>query len=328
MATKKSPEQFSVVRYNGEKKFIDLGKQQWNSMSYEGGSDYSTRLWACRYTPYIPLFYATMYPNNWCPFYDNDIETYSSAMSHIHAFKKDIGKKKIADKLLNMNLGLRAAMRDGWAGRGDNGAKEGFYKAINDYFSADVVKSILQNNVCVVVNSTAKAVDCFFGLGFYGDIRFTAKTYLSNVGILSWNILNNRDVSPHILGCVPIQNYNEVRLRYLMERKIDLSKCVVFVDREMETTNFHLPSFRLGVYRKHILPKLKEMDCTVAHVPLSFIEENCFLQSYKFRSEGIIERKKEEEFLIREMYKNMTEGEESRGERVSMDMDAVPRIDP
>lgn len=105
---------------------------------------------------------------------------------------------------------------------------------------------------------------------------------------------------PHILAVVRPEHYMQLKLKFLLTGKIDMSMVIIFIDGQLDTTEFPVPAFK-ALYRA-VRPKILETAAQIWRVPLEFIQENCFLPKFELKEKSILKRKEEIDGLIKEFY--------------------------
>jgi len=130
-------------------------------------------------------------------------------------------------------------------------------------------------------------------------IRISARTFGASIGQLTCFLeteRHSRVYTPQVMAIILPENYVYQKQHVLVHGTIDLSKVIVLVNRELDSTDFHNKNFR-AYYRKHRLPMLNELKVDVWKVPVSFIEENCFHGGITLEAVSFMDKKKEIETI-------------------------------
>lgn len=106
---------------------------------------------------------------------------------------------------------------------------------------------------------------------FSNVLKTTGRRIYKSIG--SYTLIHNGN--PHIVACILPENLVYQRLYILKEGKIDLSKVIILIDKQLDETSFPENSIRT-LYRTELLPQIVQTSCTVFKVPLDFIKDNCF----------------------------------------------------
>jgi hypothetical protein len=120
-------------------------------------------------------------------------------------------------------------------------------------------------------------------------IAYTMRSYQGQIGCLSM-IINHE---PAVMACTLPEDYMNHRAAWMMDKVLDTSKVVVFVDKELDNPEYPIPAAR-EFYRKHVEPFLKSTKAAIFKVPLEFIKEKCFLSNEVELQSTKIKDKKEE----------------------------------
>lgn len=129
------------------------------------------------------------------------------------------------------------------------------------------------------------------------SMRINARTFNVSLGQLTCFLESerwSRVYTPQVMAVILPENYVYQKQYVLVHGKIDLSKVIVLVNRELDNTDFHSKNFR-AYYRKHLLPILNELKVDVWKVPLSFIQENCLHGGIALEATSFMDKKKETE---------------------------------
>jgi hypothetical protein len=130
------------------------------------------------------------------------------------------------------------------------------------------------------------------------------RTYTTATSALSLYLGNNEKWNPHVLAVVLPENYVYLKYKLLTQNVLDLSKVIILMDRELDTTAFPKQPFR-KLYREGLMPHIMKSSCDVWKVPQSFIREKCFVEPFSLRGIGPLERKKVLEQLIEGFTKSL-----------------------
>jgi len=95
----------------------------------------------------------------------------------------------------------------------------------------------------------------------------------------------------------------------LTQNVLDLSKVIILIDRELDTTTFPKQPFR-RLYREGMMPHIMKSACDVWKVPQSFIKEKCFVEPFSLRGIGPLERKRVLDQLIEGFINSLDEKKE------------------
>ena len=195
-----------------------------------------------------------------------------------------------------------------------------FNNSINNYMRTDLLLEM-----CVNSQAEWGAFDDAPRL-FQTSGRIDGRTFSVNLGGLSCFMShgrNNSAYTPQVMAVVLPENYIYQKEYLLTHGKVDLSKVIFLVNRELDSTSFPQKNFR-AFYRKHILPIIKSLNVDVWHVPTSFIEENCFHNKITLESKSFMDKKKEieclyEEFTSRYLPESLDEDDEEIDEEYDED---------
>lgn len=113
--------------------------------------------------------------------------------------------------------------------------------------------------------------------------------------------------NPHVLAVVLPENYLYMKYRILVDGVIDLSKVIILVDRELDTTSFKVPTFR-KFYREKLQKEIMKTNCDVWEVPAEFIKSKCFIPQFTMKGIKLEERRKLKAELIESFIKWWKEG--------------------
>lgn len=153
---------------------------------------------------------------------------------------------------------------------------------------------------------SATAIAPFCSSNSYTTVTASMRSYRSLSALLtiykSDTALFGITWRPSVLAVVLPEDYIYHKLHLLATNTIDLSKVIVFVDRELDNTSYPIPAFR-KMYKSRCEPFLKTLGCQTYKVPVKFIEENCFLPDFKLLETNRIKRHKEKQELIEKFYK-------------------------
>lgn len=105
-----------------------------------------------------------------------------------------------------------------------------------------------------------------------------------------------------VVATVLPENYEYQKMRILLGMGIDMSKVIILINRDIESTTFRPTSVR-KFYKDKILPTIMDSSADVWYVPHSFIDENCFVNTYQLTSTGMMNRKAEKEAYVKEFLK-------------------------
>lgn len=132
-------------------------------------------------------------------------------------------------------------------------------------------------------------------------------TEISGISMRTWrgfvsylSLINFTNLSIPFILCVPRENYAYVRANILTKSKLDLSKCVLFVDRDLEKPGYINTSIK-GLYTKNVKPLVESLGIYTAYVPQEFIKENVCVMSKDLMSKpaNIFEIPKIKEEMIK-----------------------------
>lgn len=152
--------------------------------------------------------------------------------------------------------------------------------------------------------------------------RIDARTFSVNLGGLSCFMADSRNSSnfiPQVMAVVLPENYIYQKEYLLTHGKVDLSKVILLVNKELDSPSFYQKNFR-AFYRKYILPIIKTLNIDVWNVPVSFMEEYCFHNKITLESKSFMDKKKETEGLYDE-FKNRYIQEDEPDEEIEDDDD-------
>ena len=135
---------------------------------------------------------------------------------------------------------------------------------------------------------------------------WSTRTMSGVVGYMSLYKMEDCMCTPYVLPVITPENFVAMRAHFYATGKIDMSKVVILVDKDLDTPSFPNKNFR-NLYRKHILPIISKEDLNVMKVSQGFIREYCFLQPFKLQNKNIVKRKKEIEELAKEFITFMKE---------------------
>lgn len=108
--------------------------------------------------------------------------------------------------------------------------------------------------------------------------------------------------TPHVLAVVRPEHYMWLKLNFLLTGNIDMSKVVILIDNQLDTTLF--PHARFKSLYKSIKPEILKTSAQIWRVPQEFIQENCFLPKFELKEKNIVKRKEEINRLIEEFYES------------------------
>jgi len=135
------------------------------------------------------------------------------------------------------------------------------------------------------------------------------RTYRVGTSAFSLYLANNRQWTPHVLAVVLPENYIYLKYKLLTQNVLDLSKVIILIDRELDTTTFPKQPFR-RLYREGMMPHIMKSACDVWKVPQSFIKEKCFVEPFSLRGIGPLERKRVLDQLIEGFINSLDEKKE------------------
>jgi len=122
------------------------------------------------------------------------------------------------------------------------------------------------------------------------------RTFTAYLGGLSCFFYNSDrpDSEPkaQVMAVVLPENYIYQKQHFLLTGTIDLTKVIILVNKELDSTSFPHKAFR-AYYRKHILPIINSLNVDVWKVPQSFITENCSHSGIKLNSVSLIDKTRE-----------------------------------
>lgn len=116
-----------------------------------------------------------------------------------------------------------------------------------------------------------------------------------------------RDYTPQIMAVVLPENYIYQKEYIMAHGKVDLSKVILLVNKELDSTSFPYPTFR-KYYRAQLLPLIQKLKMDVWKVPVSFIEDSCFHKGIALESTSLIGIKQEVEEINQVFRANYAEG--------------------
>lgn len=143
----------------------------------------------------------------------------------------------------------------------------------------------------------------------------SGRTFDVNLGQLSAFLRTHTDpykYVPQLLAVVLPENYLYQKEYVITHGKVDLSKVILLVNRDLDNTDFHHKAFR-AYYRKYILPLINELNVQVWKVPQEFIMDNCFHSKINLESKSFVGKMNE----LKEIYqkfRDQYEGEVSSSE--------------
>lgn len=136
--------------------------------------------------------------------------------------------------------------------------------------------------------------------------KLSFRSYSGEIAPLTVVLDEEHNKRPVVMGAILPENYLYQKYHILKHGTIDLEKCVVLVDRELDSVDFPLKNFR-DFYRKEIEPWLKTLAAPVWKVSQDFIKEQCFVNRYQIKTKNIIQRKKEIGELVEGFYTYFTQ---------------------
>lgn len=151
-------------------------------------------------------------------------------------------------------------------------------------------------------------------------IRYSQNTYSGAISPYSLYLQNSSGrYEPHMLAVVLPENYLYVKYHLLIHNTIPLDRIVVLINKELDRGDFENQPFK-KLYRE-ILPKIMKSSAQVWKVPREFIDENCFIESYKIKATNILERRREMEGIVEEFYETI-----HQGSPIPMDTSVLPTL--
>lgn len=277
---------FSHINFKGKVKKIPF---QYTSNMTTVEEAVGRRLVMCPFTEYIPVSYVTegIIPN------------------YFYSVNNDVLKRKLPlHKQTLENIGI---LRKRYSDNMSDIICRICYSTDRKEDAKARIGNILYNEHPVGINPnpgwhtnrTAHIMDSFRTRATYLQ-AFTAGDDMGVTNRLGLFIQRDGIMVPIIVMVVHKKNLLYQRLHFLLRGELDLSKCMLFVDRELDSPSvFPEKAFRANIWMKHILPWIKTLDIDVWKVPASFIEENCFMPQYKVKGKTVEEKRKEKEEMVK-----------------------------
>ena len=242
-----------------------------------------TSLFMCPYTPLIPLSYL-----------GHNTLNYDEATIHKKKWKWGI-PSKVLSRLLEYTSASQndtasekqSSDKDTWIGLKRSHA----WRNIRKYLDFDEMINF-RRTLYSICNNTGEALPLFRNPRV-SSIRM--RTYSGYIGSLSLVAGNN----PHIMACIIPENLEYHKYNILLDREIDTSRIIVLVDNQLDSYDFPLSGLR-NLYKKELEPFLRSTKAQIWKVPLSYIQQNCFVQPFRLDSRKPSERREELARLVDE----------------------------
>jgi hypothetical protein len=108
-----------------------------------------------------------------------------------------------------------------------------------------------------------------------------------------------------MLLTIPRENYEDVKVEYLTRGRVDMSKCVMFIDRMLDSTDFPNKSMR-GMYIRYFKPYIESLGVNIAKVPAEYILDKCFhTTDIKITEKSIVEKKKKIDEVVEQFLRGV-----------------------
>lgn len=146
-----------------------------------------------------------------------------------------------------------------------------------------------------------------FFTGVYTSDVIKSRSYRLRVGYYMAAIERERHPVPIIVLVVPREKLKALKIKWLLTGEIDLSMCLLLVDKELHTPRFLEKGFRNNCYKKYIKPIIDDLKVDMWEVPSSFIQERCFLPDYKLQAHTLRGMKQEKEDIIKKFCVSLRE---------------------
>lgn len=280
---------FSIEQTEGEKTSFHTGVIYGVNDGAETNSDW---LSMCPYTEYIPADYLLISRYRWDEnaYYGYPEVGLKKANLPINSFE---GKKGLMSVMYKNVMGY---------GSPDKAAIVHYCKElINGYVQED-------RNIAIpklYTNGTRhkfEGIKDIFATGV--PARYEMRTYRGHVGILSIYTNCYGDVfKPECLLVVHPDNYLHQKYQILMNGEIDITKCFLLVNKDLDSTSHPNKNFR-AFFNKFLVPIISEYKLDVFKVPIDYIVDKCFTGKFELQSRNIFERKAEIEQLAKTFLEN------------------------
>jgi hypothetical protein len=103
---------------------------------------------------------------------------------------------------------------------------------------------------------------------------------------------DNNLMLPFIMPVMHKEDLLYHRIRNLLGLPVDLKKIIVFVASELEQPGGDISITHKMFYQRYFLPLLRKTACTIFRVPMSYIQQNCFISNMEIEGKSIAEKAK------------------------------------
>lgn len=249
------------------------------------------------YLDFIPVMYLYMNHND-CftkKWIHNEGWLKRSLSGSLHQFIPKITEKELLNYAITMAIARGAEITSS------------LHEELTEYIYFD--KNIsLGATTMEWANTSTKIQNSFFTK--FSIMRM--RSYNGIVGPLSLFLDGENEKVPLILGVVLPENYIYQKMHIMMHNTLDMTKVILLVDRELDSTQFPNKPLR-ALYKKYLEPEYKKYNMDIWKVPKEFILENCFQKDHSLQGKTILEKKKEISTLIqtfKEEYASVSEPEQ------------------
>lgn len=267
------------------------------SLEQEEPSEYEGELSICPYTRYIPLSYLFT-SRGWRASIEGD------------TYMEQTGVKTTARKRNLFKGGMRGfantAFLDGYPSTSSKEVSVGILKKTiryaNQYlFFDEPIYPTKQIDPSSFYYTTMRET-IINGIS-QKSFLFTQRSYSGYMSPYSLYRMERYPIyTPHVLAVVRPEHYMWLKLNFLLTGNIDMSKVVILIDNQLDTTLFPYTGFK-SLY-KAVKPEILKTSAQIWRVPQEFIQENCFLPKFELKEKNIIKRKEEINKLIEEFYES------------------------
>lgn len=280
---RKIPPFFSIKFEGKEKKLYSY----WHNIGYTEEQELNASLVITPFSEYVPIEYITRLrqPRYFHVLDDNDIK--AKLPAHLYTPENIKIMKKRWDNITSTMISRMCAPL----------SLENAKREIGDYLHSEYPIGIFNNGWNT--NRSHYTIEAFTGNSHQIN-RFYGAGYAGIVGTMMVCMSRINNLIPIIVAVTPRKNLVYQKLHMLLHGEIDLTKCILLIDRELDSPSiFPEPKWRTNVWMKHLLPWIKTLDIEAVKVPNSYIREMCFLPDLRSRVTTLEERRKEKEEIVK-----------------------------
>lgn len=246
--------------------------------SREGSAAEGEMLIVCPYTKFIPLHYLFLGKMGYS--YATKV-LQKDVNSSEELYSRQLKKSKLLSGLLKHMVCCPGNIND----------------VLNDYLFYDYSVGIFELTRAANRSSYLdESIHTF--TGGYPSLLLRARSYSALLFPYTLYKRNEEGADiPEILAVILPENLIYQKLHIIHHGTIDMSKVIILVNRELDSTAYPNKAFRTS-YKKNFEPLLKNIKADVWKVDQKWIIDNCFMQKLKIDDKNIVRRKEKIKELI------------------------------